>query len=117
MKKLAAIAFAAMVAGPAAADDMQAKLDAMTAQADDAMMAREVGQIVGTAELCGYELDADKVAAFVSERLAAMDPMSRGMFQTGSGAHKMRIKEMGEVERKVVCATQAKVAAKYGLTP
>ena len=106
MKKLAAIAIAALVAGPASADDM-----------DDAMMAREVGQIVGTAEICGYELDADKVAAFVSERLAAMDTMARGMFQTGSGAHKFRIEKMSELERKVTCATQAKVAAKYGLAP
>ncbi|MDR7027248.1 hypothetical protein [Rhizobium rosettiformans] len=117
MKKLAAIAIAALVAGPAAADDMQAKLDAMTAKADDAMMAREVGQIVGTAEICGYALDADKVAAFVSERLAAMDPMARGWFQTGSGAHKIRLEKLSEIERTAVCATQAKVAAKYGLTP
>lgn len=106
MKQLAAIAIAALVAGPAVAD-----------MADDMMMAREVGQIVGTADLCGYQLDADKVAAFVSDRLAAMEPMARSAFQTGSGAHKMRVEEMGELERKVVCATQAKVAAKYGLAP
>lgn len=106
MRMIAAIAFAAIVAGPAAADT-----------ADDMMMAREVGQIVGTAEICGYELDADKVAAFVSDRLAAMEPIARSAFQSGSGAHKMRIEEMGELERKVTCATQAKVAAKYGLTP
>lgn len=106
MKQLAAIAIAALVAGPAAAD-----------MADDMMMAREVGQIVGTADLCGYQLDADKVAAFVSDRLAAMEPMARSAFQTGSGAHKMRVEQMGELERKVTCATQAKVAAKYELTP
>ncbi|MCV3764044.1 hypothetical protein [Rhizobium sp. TRM95796] len=83
----------------------------------DMVEARENGQIVGTSEICGYTLNADKVAAYVSERLAGMDPLARSSFQTGSGAHKMRLMEMGELERKVSCATQAKVAAKYGFMP
>ncbi|SOE18579.1 hypothetical protein SAMN05877838_3508 [Hoeflea halophila] len=106
MRTLAAIAFALLVTGPVAADTMS-----------DMVMAREIGQIVGTADLCGYDLDADKVAAFVSEQLAAMAPTSRAAFQSGSGAQKIRMKEMSELERKVTCATQAKVAVKYGLAP
>ncbi len=82
---------------------------------DDMMTARELGQIVGTADICSYPLDAEKVSEVVSGILAEMEPVSRSAYETGSGAQKNRLQRMSEVERKVTCATQAKLAAKYGI--
>ena len=93
-------------------------LAASAAQAqkpDDMMTARELGQIVGTADICSYSLDAEKVSEIVSGILAKMEPVSRSAYETGSGAQKNRLQRMSDVERKVTCATQAKLAAKYGI--
>ena len=79
------------------------------------MTARELGQIVGSAEICSYDLDADKVADVVSDALAKMEAVNRSAYQTGSSAQKSRIERMTSTERKVTCATQAKLAAKYGI--
>lgn len=90
-----------------------------TAWADalgDRVKARELGQIVGTAEICGYKLDEQKTVDYVSTFLESADGNARNSYETGSGAHKLRLGELSEVERKVACATQAKLAAKYGLT-
>lgn len=104
MKYLIAIAAAALLESSASADQM-----------DDSLKARELGQIVGSADICKYALDAEKVSGLVSDALAAMDPMSRSAYEPGLGAQKVRLQKMPEVERKVACATQQKLAAKYGV--
>ncbi|TLX12150.1 hypothetical protein [Rhizobium sp. MHM7A] len=106
MRVLAGAALALMIGGPALADDDQ-----------DMIFARELGQIVATADECGYKLDDGKVAAYVSEKVSAMDSNSRAMFQSGGGAQKIRIKKMSTAEKAAVCALQAELARKYGLTP
>lgn len=99
------------MAAAAALWSSSASADAM----DDTLKARELGQIVGSAELCNYPLDADKASGYVSEALAAMEPSSRSAYQAGLGAQKVRLQKMAEIERKVSCSTQAKLAAKYGI--
>lgn len=105
MRLLVGTAIAMLVAGSALASD------------NDLVEARELGQIVSTADDCGYRLDDKKVAAYVSEKVAAMDSTSRAMFQTGGGAQKFRMQKMSSAEKSAVCALQAKLAQKYGLTP
>lgn len=105
MRLLVGTAIAMMMAGSALAADT------------DMVEARELGQIVITADDCGYKLDDKKVAAYVSEKLAAMDSTSRSMFQSGGGAQKIRMQKMSASEKSAVCAIQAKLAQKYGLTP
>lgn len=104
MRYLIAMAAAALFASSASADSM-----------DDTLKARELGQIVGSADVCEYSLDADKVSGLVSDALAGMGPMSRSAYEPGLGAQKVRLKKMNEVERKVACATQQKLASKYGI--
>lgn len=105
MRLLVGTAIALIVAGSALAND------------NDLVEARELGQIVSTADDCGYKLDDKKVAAYVSEKVAAMDSTSRAMFQSGGGAQKLRMQKMSSAEKSAVCALQAKLAQKYGLTP
>lgn len=83
----------------------------------DMIKAREAGQIIGTAGECGYKLDDGKVAAFAAETIGSMDPGARGAFQSGSGAHKIRMQKMSSSEKAATCAIQEKVAKQYGLTP
>ena len=83
----------------------------------DLIVARELGQIVSSADICGYALDAEKVSTYVSEKVAPMDSAARAMFQSGGGAQKMRLKSMSTVEKAATCALQAKLAEKYELTP
>ncbi|MDO9417037.1 hypothetical protein [Pararhizobium sp.] len=90
---------------------------AIAANVSDMTTAREIGQIVATAELCGYALDADKVAEIVGSKIASMDAVSRSAYQSGGGAHKMRMNTMSEIERKAACAIQANLAKQYGLAP
>lgn len=87
------------------------------ANEQDMVEAREVGQIIGTADQCGYKLDDAKVATFVSEKIATMDSASRAMFQSGGGAQQIRIKKMSSAEKAATCALQRKLAETYGLTP
>lgn len=105
MRLLVGTAIAMLVAGSAFAN------------ANDMVEARELGQIVSTADDCGYKLDDTKVAAYVSEKIAAMDSTSRAMFQSGGGAQKLRMQKMSSAEKSAVCALQEKLAQKYGLTP
>ncbi|WP_333900441.1 hypothetical protein [Agrobacterium pusense] len=104
MKYFIVLAAVAMSASSVSADTL-----------DDTMKARELGQIVGSADLCNYPLDPDKVSSYVSDALAAMEPSSRSAYQTGLGAQKIRFQKMTDIERKVSCSTQAKLAAKYGI--
>ena len=113
MKRLFA-AFVVLSATTASAQDgmtpeqMMAKLNGM-------QTAREAGQIIATAEVCGYELDAEKVSAFMTDTLAEMDQTARMSFQSAGGAQKIRMGEMSEIERIAACALQAKLAKKMGL--
>lgn len=87
MKRLFA-AFVVLSATTASAQDgmtpeqMMAKLNGM-------QTAREAGQIIATAEVCGYELDAEKVSAFMTDTLAEMDQTARMSFQSAGGAQKI----------------------------
>lgn len=104
MKYLIAVTAAALSTSSAMADTL-----------DDTIKARELGQIVGSADLCNYPLDADKVSSYVSDALAAMEASSRLAYQSGLGAQKIRLQKMTDIERKVSCSTQAKLASKYGI--
>ena len=77
--------------------------------------AREISQVVRTADLCGYDLDEDRVGAFVSDRVAAMGPTARQVFQTSGRAHRSRLERMSAVERTASCALQERVARDFGL--
>ncbi|QQM29291.1 hypothetical protein JET14_13240 [Martelella lutilitoris] len=90
---------------------------ALAGSPQDAMKARELGQIIGTAEICGYDIDSAKVGEYVAGFLSGSDETTRTFFQNGSGAHKIRLQAMSETERSVTCASQKAMAEKYGLTP
>jgi hypothetical protein len=83
----------------------------------DMFVARELGQIVRTADICGYKLDATKVAKFMEERIAKMGETARAWFQSSGGAQEIRLEKMNEIERTATCALQAQLAHKYGLAP
>lgn len=84
---------------------------------DDLARARELAQIIGTAEICGYALDEAKTAEKAASMLSEMETTARATFGISSDAHKQRMKDMPEIERKTICATQKKMAEKYGMTP
>ncbi len=84
---------------------------------DDLARTRELAQIIGTAEICGYVLDEAKTAEKASSMLSQMETAARAMFGISSDAHKHRMKDMPDIERKTICATQKKMAEKYGMTP
>lgn len=95
---------------------MASATPSLSDQFSDPIKAREIGQIISTAGVCGYELDKEKVSAFM-KTVADMDEASRAMFQTGGGAQKIRMERMDDIEKIAACALQEKMAAKYGLTP
>lgn len=102
------LATSAIAQDASSPSQMMAKLNSM-------QTAREAGQIIGTADLCGYTLSPAKVSAFMTDTLAEMDQTSRMTFQSAGGAHKIRMNEMSEIERTAACALQAKLARKMGL--
>jgi hypothetical protein len=106
MRSIIATIVVVGLTGSAFADDMS-----------DILVARELGQIVRTADICGYKLDAAKVTKVMEDRIANMSETARASFQTGGGAQKIRLENMNEIERTAACALQAKLAQKYGLTP
>ncbi|KQV83235.1 hypothetical protein [Rhizobium sp. Root1220] len=83
----------------------------------DFMLANEAGQIIGSADLCGYKLDDAKLTAFMENTIANLDDTSRMHFTNARGAQVQLAKMMSDTERKAQCALQAKLAQKYGLTP
>lgn len=85
--------------------------------AKDFMLANEAGQIIGSADLCGYKLDDAKVATFMQDRIANLDDTARMHFTNARGAQVQLAKMMSDTERKAQCAFNAKMAEKYGLTP
>ncbi|MGV4796125.1 hypothetical protein [Rhizobium sp. F40D2] len=85
--------------------------------AKDFMIANEAGQIIGSADLCGYKLDDAKVSAFMQDKIANLDATARMHFTNARGAQVQLAKMMSDTERKAQCALQAKLAQKYGLTP
>lgn len=109
----AAVAALASVTAAHAEEDMTPAQ--MMTKLNGMQTAREAGQIIATAEICGYELDAGKVSAFMTEILAEMDQTARMSFQSAGGAHKLRMGEMSEIERTAACALQAKLAKKMRL--
>lgn len=90
---------------------------ALADTAGDMIKSRELSQIISTAGICGYAIDQAKAAEIVSTALTAMEPTARSMFQMSGEAHKGRLERASELERKVMCETQAKLAVQYGLTP
>ncbi|MBY5682641.1 hypothetical protein HFO32_10780 [Rhizobium leguminosarum] len=83
----------------------------------DFMLANEAGQIIGSADLCGYKLDDAKLTSFMQNKIANLDETARMHFANARGAQVQLAKMMSDTERKAQCALQAKLAEKYGLTP
>lgn len=77
--------------------------------------ARELGYIVGTAEMCGIKLNASKVARVVTERMDALGPEARSTFEIATTGRKFRLRQMGEIERATACAMHEAGARRYGL--
>ncbi len=83
----------------------------------DFMLANEAGQIIGSADLCGYKLDDAKLEAFMQDKIANLDATARMQFTNARGAQVQLAKLMSTTEMRAQCALQAKLAQKYGLTP
>jgi hypothetical protein len=77
--------------------------------------ARELGYIVGTADVCGHEFDAARVARVVVDTLSKLGPESRNTYELATTGRKYRMRQMGDVERATACAIQLENARRYGL--
>lgn len=75
--------------------------------------AREIGYIVGSADLCGYVLDENSLAEAVAARLAASSIDIRNTYELAASGRQFRLKSAGKSERLVACETQKKLAGKY----
>ncbi|MBB5041911.1 hypothetical protein [Shinella fusca] len=107
-------AFAVLSQVPAGAQENITPAE-MMARLNSMQTAREAGQIIATADACGYTLNPEKVSTFMRDTLAEMDQSARMVFQSAAGAQKIRMGEMSEIERTGACALQAKLAKKMGL--
>lgn len=77
--------------------------------------ARELGYIVGTAEMCSLSMDAERVATVVTGRLEKLGAEARSTFELASSGRRYRLTQMGSIERATACAMHKANAKRYGL--
>ena len=108
MLKLATMATFVLICGSAAAS---------SDWAEEMLVATELGQIIGGAEVCGHALNVPKVVELMEAKVAAMDASARMNFGNWRGLQGDQLRQMSEIERTAQCALQAAMAGKYGLMP
>ena len=81
----------------------------------DSLKAREISQMISASELCGYQVDMQRVRQFAEEELANMDDLARITFQTAGRAMKTKLQEMNEVERVGTCGLLKGLGRRYKL--
>jgi len=77
--------------------------------------AREVGYIVGSADVCGYTLSEKSLTEAVAARLAVSALDIRNTYEFAVSGRPYRLKNVGPSERLVACETQKRLASKYGI--
>ena len=84
-------------------------------EADDIFFANEAGQIVGSAEPCGFKLEPGKLKSFTETRIVNLAQMARMNFTASTSIQGNSIAEMSETEKVAHCALNRALAEKYEL--
>ncbi|MBB4063689.1 hypothetical protein [Gellertiella hungarica] len=103
MKRLL-VACLALTAGPAIAGE-----------SDDIFLAREIGQVISSADTCGYGLEAEKVKALIRDKVGPMSTNARAMVQASGNLQKNRFASMSDIEKTAACALLEETAKRFGL--
>ncbi len=103
---LAAAVVALLFASPALADANE-----------DFIWATQIAAVIGSADVCGFKLDDEKVKAISAGRIAKMDPGTRGNFYATMTLTPNEIAELPASAKVAQCALQSEVAKREGLVP
>ena len=93
---------------------------AMSAHAQDLDLdavydARQLSQIVATADLCGYRLDIERTSSMAKDIMLNGSALARAEFSIPGSVRKQALEEMDTTERNVTCEAQKKVASQLDL--
>ncbi|MDX2287496.1 MAG: hypothetical protein NW217_01565 [Hyphomicrobiaceae bacterium] len=90
-------------------------LTGSSAGADSLEFSYNLGLIVGSADLCGYQLSDEAVLAYVESNVPGSDLGFAAQFQTHVGYHRRQAEKLGSLELKVHCDAAQRSAVHLGL--
>lgn len=104
MKELVSIAFLlALIVTPAAAQNLESM-----------NIARELGTLLASEEMCGLRYDQDAIATFIEEKVADDDMSFASNLQMMTEGQAFGIKDMSASARTAHCTQIRRVAKSYG---